>query len=450
MVHIITKDIIYQVKNFCFRFCDVSAIIQLGYTGDMTLSEELKWRGFINQTTLTKLGDLDTKKQIVFYHGFDASSDSQTVGNLAAMMLDRCFMRHKHRAIILAGGATSLIGDPGGKDEERPLQSEATIAHNVKSAEAQLRKIFRDHKFVLVNNLDWTRSMTVIEFLRDVGKRFSMTPLIQRDYIAKRLGQDSPGISYAEFSYTLLQGMDFLQLFDKYSCTLQLGGADQWGNCLSGVELIRKARGASVDAITLPLVVNKSTGKKFGKSEDGAVWLDPSKTSPTQFYQFWVNTDDQSVENFLKIFTELDKESIESIMSRHQTKPAERIAQSKLAEAVTALVHGEAEKENAQKVTGYLVNELPLEKATRSDIKLIRAEINSVFLNKNNSVIDALVSSGLAGSKSQARELLASGSVYINNKPIRRDNFEDQDFLGEKLLLRRGKVLKNTALVEVN
>ena len=292
----------------------------------MTLSEELLWRGFINQTTFADLKELD-KKKWTFYHGFDASADSQTVGNLAAMMFDRAFMRHGNKAIILAGGATSLIGDPGGKDTERPLQTEEIIAHNVDCAEVQLKKVFTGHEFTLVNNIDWTKSMNVIEFLRDIGKYFSMTPLVQRDYIAKRIGDGGAGISYAEFSYTILQGMDFLHLFDKYGCTLQLGGSDQWGNCLSGVELIRRARGQEAHVITLPLVINKATGKKFGKSEAGAVWLDPERTTPTQFYQFWINSDDEGVEGYLKIFTELDKQTVEDVMNRHKADPKERIAQ---------------------------------------------------------------------------------------------------------------------------
>ncbi|MEK7153917.1 MAG: tyrosine--tRNA ligase, partial [Patescibacteria group bacterium] len=256
---------------------------------EMTLSEELEWRGFVNQSTFADLKELDTKKW-AFYHGFDASAPSQAVGNLAAMMFDKVFMRHGHKAVILAGGATSLIGDPGGKDSERPMQTEQTISFNVHKAEEQLNRIFSGHDFKLVNNLDWTKDLKVIDFLRNIGKHFSMTPLVQRDYIAKRIGEDGAGISYSEFSYTLLQGMDYLHLYDEFGVTLQLGGSDQWGNCLSGVELVRKARGAEAHVITLPLIMNKATGKKFGKSEEGAVWLDPERTSPTQFYQFWINT----------------------------------------------------------------------------------------------------------------------------------------------------------------
>src|SRR5665213_2245394 len=245
----------------------------------MTLSEELAWRGFINQTTYDDLSVLDNQK-VTFYHGFDASADSQTIGNLAGMMLDRLFMKHGHSGVILAGGATSLIGDPGGKDAERPLQDEKTIADNIEKAKQQLGRVLGGYEFKMVNNLDWTRDLKVIEFLRDIGKYFSMTPLIQRDYIARRLGEGGEGISYAEFSYTILQGMDYLHLYDNEHVSLQLGGSDQWGNILSGVELVRRARGAEVNALTVPLIINKATGKKFGKTEEGAIWLDASKTSP--------------------------------------------------------------------------------------------------------------------------------------------------------------------------
>jgi tyrosyl-tRNA synthetase len=247
----------------------------------MTLSEELTWRGFVNQTTLKDISDLD-KGQITFYHGFDASSDSQTVGNLAAMMIDLVFIRHGSKAFILAGGATSLVGDPGGKDGERDLQAEETIAHNVGCAEAQLKKIYGNKPFTLVNNLDWTKDLSLIQFLRTIGKNFGIGDLIKKDFIASRLGEGTSGISYAEFSYTLLQGMDFLHLYDNHGVTLQLGGSDQWGNCISGVELIRRMRGAETHVLTHPLAINKATGKKFGKSEDGAIWLDAELNQPLQ------------------------------------------------------------------------------------------------------------------------------------------------------------------------
>jgi len=394
----------------------------------MTLSEELSWRGFINQTTLTNLTALDTEKW-TFYHGFDASADSQTVGNLAAMMLDRCFMRHGHSPIILAGGATSLIGDPGGKDAERPLQSEETIAINVAKAEAQLQQIFRGYDFQLVNNLDWTRELTVISFLRDIGKHFSMTPLIQRDYIAKRIGEEGDGISYAEFSYTILQGMDYLYLYDTYGCTLQLGGSDQWGNCLSGVDLIRRARGAETHVITLPLIINKATGKKFGKSEDGAVWLDPTKTSVYKFYQFWLNADDKGVEGYLKIFTELDKEAIDSVMKEFKKNKKDRLAQKTLAYAVTTLVHGEEKAEAAKIASEVLFGGADPGALGAEEYQLLKGELPVVQAGKGDNLLQVLVEAGLASSNTEANRFLDEGAISVNGQKVSG---------GDRAVLRKG------------
>jgi len=414
---------------------------------DMTLSEELEWRGFINQTTFTDLKQLDSQKW-AFYHGFDASADSQAVGNLAAMMFDKVFMRHGHKAVILAGGATSLVGDPGGKDSERPLQTEETIAHNVSRAEAQLKKVFAGHEFTLVNNIDWTKQTSIIEFLRDIGKYFSMTPLVQRDYIAKRIGDGGAGISYTEFSYTLLQGMDYLHLFDAEGVRLQLGGSDQWGNCLSGVELIRKARGEEVHVITLPLVINKATGKKFGKSEEGAIWLDPDRTTPTQFYQFWINSDDEGVEGYLKIFTELDKNAVDEIMEKHRQNPKERFAQVRLAQEVTAALHGKEDMMFAEAVTEYLTGKTPIGEAGPSAIAVMHKEIPHIQANVGEELIELLVKVGLASSKTEARRLIQDNAISINGSKTRRERLEESDFQNGKLLIRKGKAFKDSALVE--
>ncbi|HSX00126.1 MAG TPA: tyrosine--tRNA ligase [Patescibacteria group bacterium] len=413
----------------------------------MTLSEELQWRGFVNQTTFADLTQLDNE-QWTFYHGFDASADSQAVGNLAAMMFDKVFMRHGHKAIILAGGATSLIGDPGGKDSERVLQDEQTIAHNVECAEEQLKKIFTGHDFTLVNNLDWTKSMTVIEYLRDIGKYFSMTPLVQRDYIAKRLGEGGAGISYTEFSYTLLQGLDYLHLFDAMGARLQLGGSDQWGNCLSGVELIRRARGQEAHVVTLPLVINKATGKKFGKSEEGTIWLDPEKTSPTKFYQFWINIDDQGVDGYLKIFTELGKEEVAEIIALHQTNPKERHAQIRLAQEVTKLVHGEVELHNAELVTEVLTGKRAPSELEGQALDAMRKEVPSMRAQPNATIIDILFATGLASSKTDARRLLADNAIAVNGDKIQKEHLEESDFLNDRLLIRKGRAFKDSAFVE--
>lgn len=412
----------------------------------MTLSEELKWRGFINQTTYGDLTYLDGNK-VTFYHGFDASADSQTVGNLAGMMLDRLFMKHGHKAVILAGGATSLIGDPGGKDAERPLPDEGAIAANVEKAKEQLQKVFEGYDFKLVNNLDWIRELKVVEYLRSYGKHFSMTPLIQRDYIATRLGEGGAGISYAEFSYTVLQGIDFLHLFDNEGVTLQLGGSDQWGNCLSGVELIRRVRGQEAHVITLPLIINKATGKKFGKTEEGAIWLDADRTSVYQFYQFWLNTDDDSVQEYLKIFTELPKEEIERIMQTFEDDRVTRIAQKTLAYEVTRIVHGQARADSVVRVSEVLFGSDDYSQLQPVDFTLLTNELPLAQANGSD-LTALLVQTGLAMSNTEARNFLASGAVYVNGRQVHQDmqTLPPETNLHGYAVLRRGK--NSNALVK--
>jgi len=407
----------------------------------MTLSEELQWRGFIQQSTLNDTNELDNNNW-TFYHGFDASADSQTVGNLAAMMFDKTFIRHGHKAILLAGGATSLIGDQGGKDKERPLQDEATITENVARAEEQLKSIFGEKKYTLVNNLDWTKNLTLLEFLRDIGKHFSMTQLVQRDYIAQRIGEGGAGISFTEFSYTLLQGMDYLHLYDDYGVNLQLGGSDQWGNCLSGVELIRKTRGAEVHAMTLPLVINKTTGKKFGKSEEGAIWLDSKKTSPFKFYQFWINADDLGVEDYLKIYTELDKQHVDVVTSKHNLNPADRHAQKILAFEVTKIVHGLNRANSVKKVSEVLFGTGSYADLEKNDFIELESELLVVDVSADTAdLVEIIVSGNLAGSRTEARRFLDSNAIYVNGQqiPLDKSTLYDEDFLHGYAVIRRGK-----------
>lgn len=411
----------------------------------MTLSEELKWRGFVDHTTFDDITKLDDKKW-TFYHGFDASADSQTIGNLAAMMFDKVFMRHDCKAILLAGGATSLIGDPGGKDIERKLQSEDIITHNVKKAEEQLNKVFIGYDFKLVNNLDWTKDMTVMEFLRDIGKHFSMTPLVQRDYIAKRMGEGGSGISYTEFSYTLLQGMDYLHLHDKYGVDLQLGGTDQWGNCLSGVDLVRKARGKEVHVITLPLIINKATGKKFGKTEEGAVWLDESKTSVYQFYQYWLNVDDEGVEGYLKVYTELDKDEIDGVMAKFNANKAGRIAQKTLAYEVTKIVHGQKRAAEVKKVSEVLFGQGDFLKLSNDEVDILKVELPAVKVDKDHNLANIIVKVGLASSNSEANRFIESGGIYINN--AKASQAGEELFQEGNNLLKRGK--NDFAIIELS
>jgi tyrosyl-tRNA synthetase len=353
------------------------------------------------------------------------------------------------KAVILAGGATSLIGDPGGKDEERPLQNEETVAHNVKKAEEELGRIFAGQQFELVNNLDWTKNLSAIEFLRDIGKHYSMTTLLQRDFIARRLGEDSSGISYAEFSYTVLQGMDYLYLFENMEVSLQIGGSDQWGNILSGVDLVRRVHGKEVHALTLPLVINSATGKKFGKTEEGAVWLDGSKTTPFKFYQFWINVDDTGAEDYLKIYTELSKDEIERKMDEFKQNPSGRAAQKTLAYEVTKLVHGAEQAKKQQRITEVLFNGQGIENLDESELVTVREEFPNLTIPSGMPVIDVLVSTGLAQSNSEARRLIQSGAVYVNNEKFSSDHLESSHFQNKRLLIRRGKAFKDSALIEL-
>lgn len=415
----------------------------------MTFSQELEWRGFINQTTYKNLTELD-KKLVTFYHGYDASDDSLTVGNLAAVMMDKCFMRHGHKPVILAGGATSLIGDPGGKDGERALKPADTIRSNIEAVKKQIQ-ILLGADISLVNNLDWYQDMTVMEFLRNIGKHFSMTPLVQRDYIAKRMGHDGVGISYTEFSYTILQGYDFLHLYRKYGATLQLAGSDQWGNSLSGVDLIRRVEGQEANVLTCPLIINKATGKKFGKSEDGAIWLDPKKTSPFKFYQFWLNVDDEGVEGHLKVFTELNKQQIDDAIDKFKKDPSGRLAQKILAYEITKLVHGKQTADNQVKIAQTMYQTQDFNTLNQEDFSALEQELPFAEVSEGQSYLDALVSTGLVSSKSEGRRLIEQGAINSNNL-LKIETSEQQisraDCISGYIVLLKGK--KHLGLVKVN
>jgi tyrosyl-tRNA synthetase len=413
---------------------------------EMSLSEELQWRGMIKDKTFESVSWLDSPKK--FYLGTDCSADSFTIGNLAIYMLAKTLVKHGWQAVLLVGGATSLIGDPGGKNEERGLKSQDEIEHNVAGIKAQVERLFAGSTFELVNNYEWFKDIGYLEFLRDVGKHYSMTELVQRDFIASRMGKDSDGISYAEFSYNLIQGYDFWWLFKHKGVEMQIGGSDQWGNMLSGVPLIRKKEGKEVQAFSMPLVINEVTGIKFGKSEDGAVWLDASKTSPTQFYQFWVNVDDERVEEHLKIYTELQKSEVDGIMAQHKSAPKERHAQKRLAQEVTKLVHGQEQMDVAETITQVLIGKISVGEIREDVLKAMRSELPAVNSRDDASVIEVLVQSGLASSNAEARQLLTGNAVYVNNVLCERQQLQAADFKNGRLLLRKGKVLKNTALIE--
>lgn len=413
---------------------------------EMTLSEELEWRGLIKDRTFDDITWLNTPR--TFYLGSDASADSLTIGNLAIYMVARHLAAHGWKAVLLMGGATSLIGDPGGKDEERQLKSKEEIAQNIAGVAGQVRQVFAGNDLELVNNHDWFKDIGFLDFLRDVGKHFSMTELVQRDFIATRMGEGGSGISYAEFSYSLIQGYDFWWLYKNKGVELQIGGSDQWGNMLSGVPLIRKKEGKEVHAFSMPLVINKATGKKFGKSEAGAIWLDPKRTTPTQFYQFWINCDDEGVAGHLKVYTMLRRDEIEGIIAEHHNDPRARVAQARLAEEVTRLVHGEDELHVAQAVTAVLTGKTAVSLLDDSALEALRREIPAVRASVGAELAEVLTQAGLATSKTEARRLLQGNAIAINGQKTQKEQLEEGDFINGRLLIRKGKAFKDSALVE--
>ena len=385
----------------------------------MTLSEELSWRGFVNQMTFADATELD-KQPLTFYWGVDPSADSMQIGNLAAAMMIRHFINHGHKAILLVGGATGMIGDPDGKKQERDLKSLDEIAHNKAAISEQYKTIFAGQDFEIVDNYDWFKDMNYLDFLREVGKHAPLTQMLDREFVQSRVGEGGAGISYAEFSYSLIQGYDFLHLFREKGATLQLGGSDQWGNMISGVQLIRRIEGGSAHVFSTPLIVNKQTGVKFGKSEGGAIWLDPTKTSPYKFYQFWLNVDDETAVDLIKVYTLLDKEPVEQIIDAHKNAPHERILQKSLAKLVTELVHGTEKAEQMQKVTMQLFSgQATLANMADEDVEVLAAELPVVSVGKT--VVETLVEAGIAASNGEARRLIQGGAVSLEGQKVSED-----------------------------
>jgi tyrosyl-tRNA synthetase len=414
----------------------------------MNLSDDLQWRGLIKDRTFDDITWLDTPR--TFYLGADAgSADSLTIGNLAIFLTARRLREAGWKAVLLVGGATSLIGDPGGKDDERELKSREEVAANVAGIKGQVQQLFADQEFTLVDNYDWFQGIGYLEFLREVGKHYSMTEMIQRDFIAARIGEGGSGISYAEFSYSLIQGYDYYHLFKEHDVELQIGGSDQWGNMLSGAPLIRKKLGKEAHAFSMPLVINKLTGKKFGKSEEGAVWLDASKTSVTQFYQFWINADDAGVEDYLKVYTMLNRDEITGIIAEHIREPGKRVAQQRLAHEITTIVHGESAAANAALATDVLTGSVAIGHASDEVLELIRADLPSFTTTRDGDVVEALTETGLASSNTEARRFMKESAVSVNGQKLDRDHFTPDDFQQGRLLLRKGKKFKDSALIEL-
>lgn len=412
----------------------------------MTLSEELAWRGFVNQTTFKDNSALDGEP-ITFYWGVDPSADSMTIGNLAAGMMVRHFIDHGHKAILLVGGATGMIGDPDGKATERDLLTLEQIAANKAGIAEQYRQIFAGQPFEIVDNYDWFKDMNYLTFLREVGKHVPVRQMLGRDFVQSRLGEEGAGISYAEFSYSLIQGYDFLHLHKTKGATLQLCGADQWGNSIAGVELIRRIAGAEAHIWSAPLVINKATGVKFGKSEDGAVWLDAEKTSVFKFYQFWLNIDDDSVMELIKIYTLLSKNQIDELEATFHGDKAARLAQRTLAYEVTSMVHGRERADSVKRISEVLFGGGEYSQLTKEDMVELKRELPSVVAKIGQTPLhEVLVATGLAGSNGEARRFLADSAVYINGQQFSSDKivFDEQDAIGGHAIIRRGK---NTSAV---
>lgn len=395
----------------------------------MNLSDELQWRGFWNQATFEDENVLDGRKLTV-YLGTDPSADSLHVGHLAVYMMTRHFLEKGHNVVLLVGGGTGMIGDMR-DTTERDLLSYKEIQHNKQALKEQVSKIFAGHKFTLVDNADWLTDLKLIPFLRDIGKNFNMAELTDREFFKARIDSGG-GLSFAEFTYTLLQGYDFWHLHNNYGVNFQIGGSDQWGNLLSGVGLVRKKEGVEVNAMTAPLLINKSTGRKFGKSEGGAVWLDENKTSAYKFYQFWLNVDDESAIEYMKIFTMLDKESIEAIAENHAVNPGARSAQKVLAREVTDIVHGVHRREAVERVTEVLFGGGEFSDLTDDDLEVLAQEIPRVDVGVG--IIEALVVAEVVRSNGEARRLMKSGAISLNGEKI----FEDQA-INQRGLLKKGK-----------
>jgi tyrosyl-tRNA synthetase len=414
--------------------------------GQTDLLDDLLWRGLIaHSTDLGALREALDAGPVTFYVGFDPTAPSLHHGHLVQVLTARRLQRAGHRPIALVGGSTGLIGDPK-PNAERVLNPPEVVAGWVEGIRAQIEPFLGfegENAAVMVNNLDWTAPMSAIDFLRDVGQHFRVNKMITKDAVAARLHSEQ-GISYTEFSYQLLQGLDFLELHRRYGCTLQFGGSDQWGNLTAGLDLIHRAEGASVHAFATPLLT-KADGTKFGKTEGGALWLDPGLTSPYAFYQFWVNTDDRDVVTFLKVLSSRSREEIESLAAAVETRPAAREAQRALADELTELLHGAQERDRVVAASQALFGRGSLAELDAATLAASLAELPRVTVALGGTaptVVELLAETGLSPSRSAARRAVAEGGAYLNNERVTDEQATvgEQDLLaGRWMVLRRGK-----------
>ncbi len=424
--------------------------------------EELSWRGMIHDV-MPETEEHLMEQMRSAYIGFDPTADSLHIGNLVPIMMLAFFQRTGHKPVALVGGATGMIGDPSGKSSERNLLDEATLRHNQECVREQLSQFLdfssgKENEAVMVNNYDWMKEISFLDFIRDVGKHITVNYMMAKDSVKNRIkGEETEGMSFTEFTYQLVQGYDFLHLFRNYNCTLQMGGSDQWGNITTGTELIRRIGGGKGYALTCPLIT-KSDGSKFGKSEGGNVWLDANRTSPYKFYQYWLNTSDEDAEKYIKIFTFLDKQTIEALVEEHRAAPHMRLLQKRLAEEVTTTVHGEVEYGNAVKASEILFG-----RSTSEDLKSLnastfldvfdgvtQAEVTAADISEGLDIVSALAErTGFLKSNGEARRALKENSISVNKEKVKEDyTLTSEDLINDQfILLQRGK--KNYFIIKV-
>ncbi|MCX6440915.1 MAG: tyrosine--tRNA ligase [Actinobacteria bacterium] len=420
----------------------------------MNLIEDLRWRGLVAQSTDEAALLESLKKPVTLYIGFDPTAPSLHVGNLVVLLVLRRFQLAGHNPIALVGGATGLVGDPSGRNDERTLNSSEVVEEWVSRIRKQV-SVFLDfdtttNPAVVVNNLDWTAPLSAIEFLRDIGKHFSVNQMLAKDSVSSRL--EAGGISYTEFSYQVLQSYDYLELFRRNNCTLQLGGSDQWGNIVAGLDLIRRVEQGSAHALTVPLLA-KADGTKFGKTAGGSVWLDPEMTSPYAFFQYWLNTEDRDVVNFLKVFSFLTHSEIDALEDAHNANPGLREAHRALARELTTLVHGADTTVRVEAAARALFGQGELSELDEHTLTGALAELPRTIISKDSEIptwVDLLAATGVVESKSAARRIVKEGGAYLNNVKISGEDFapSKSDFLcGKYAVLRKGK--RDLACVEL-
>ena len=418
------------------------------------LLEDLEWRGLIAQSTDRKELEQALAKPMSLYLGFDPTAPSLHVGNLVVLLVLRRFQLAGHRPIPLVGGATGLVGDPSGRSEERSLNDEQVVAEWVSKIKKQLEKIidFSDKKTgaMMANNLDWTKPVSALEFLRDIGKHFSVNQMLAKDSVANRLA--TAGISYTEFSYQVLQAFDFLELYRRHECKLQIGGSDQWGNIVAGLDLIRKVEGGAAHALTVPLLA-KADGSKFGKTAGGSIWLDPQMTSAYEFFQYWLNSDDADMPKLLKVFSMKSRAEIERLIETVKTNPGAREAHRELARELTTMIHGEQMAQKVELAAKALFGHSDISELDLATLDSALAQLPRTQIAKGQPLptwVDLLAATGVVDSKSAARRIVKEGGAYLNNQKVENEDFTPSkaDLLhGKYLLLRKGK--RDLAAVEV-